>query len=201
GCADAGEPRQERNPRPRRACVRIAAERRGWPDRAHDRHRASARQDRLAELGLQHSPLRDAGPDRRGMRAESARSAPRARRADKRKPHRRQIMPEIGLDPRTVAQHARIGGILRGALIGIDLAGNPSLGIQRTVGSNISSIAIPSRNRRAAICFGLSCNVVLPLRFPRSKLDIVLGGVPWNFAATLLPRLLSLYWSLRLLPH
>src|SRR5437773_5311769 len=67
-CANASEPRQEQNPRSHRACIRRAGEFGGRPDRAHDRHRAGARQDRLAELGLQHSPPRDTGPDGRGMR-------------------------------------------------------------------------------------------------------------------------------------
>ena len=71
GGADASEPRQEQNPRSHRACVRSAAEFRRRPDRAHDRHRAGARQDRLAEPRLQHSPPRDAGTDGRGMRVES----------------------------------------------------------------------------------------------------------------------------------
>ena len=68
GGANASEPRQEQNPRAHRACVRSAAEFGGRPYRAHDRHRAGARQNRLAEPRLQHSPPRDAGPDGRGMR-------------------------------------------------------------------------------------------------------------------------------------
>ena len=60
GCTNASEPRQEYNPRSRRACVRSAADHLGRPDRANDRYRASARQDRFAEPRLQHSPLGDA---------------------------------------------------------------------------------------------------------------------------------------------
>src|SRR5262249_53591256 len=64
----ASEPRQEPDTRSHRACVRSAAERAGWSDRANDRHRAGARQDRLAEPGLQHSPPGNAGTARRGMK-------------------------------------------------------------------------------------------------------------------------------------
>ena len=63
--------RQEPDTRSHRACVRSAAELAGRPDRANDRHRAGARQDRLAEPGLQHSPPGDAGADRRGMKVKS----------------------------------------------------------------------------------------------------------------------------------
>ena len=45
-----------------------AAERARRSDRANDWHRAGARQDRLAEPGLQHSPLGDAGTARHGMK-------------------------------------------------------------------------------------------------------------------------------------
>ena len=62
------KPQQKQNSRPRRARVRSSADRAGRPDRAHHRHRASARQNWLAELGLQHSPPCDAGADRRRMR-------------------------------------------------------------------------------------------------------------------------------------
>src|SRR3954452_11842450 len=62
------EPRQEPDTRSHRACVRSAAERAGRSDRANDRHRAGARQDRLAEPGLQHSPPGDAGAARRSMK-------------------------------------------------------------------------------------------------------------------------------------
>ena len=43
-------------------------ERAGRSDRANDWHRAGARQNRLAEPGLQHSPLGDAGTARRDMK-------------------------------------------------------------------------------------------------------------------------------------
>src|SRR5262249_37967174 len=66
------EPQQKQNSRPRRARVRSSTDRAGWPDRAHDWHRASARQNWLAEPGLQHSAPCDAGADRRRMRVESA---------------------------------------------------------------------------------------------------------------------------------
>src|SRR3954447_4683213 len=66
--ANASEPRQEPDTRSHRACVRSAAERAGRADRANDRHRAGARQDRLAEPGLQHSPPGDTGTARRGMK-------------------------------------------------------------------------------------------------------------------------------------
>ena len=66
--ARASEPRQEPDTRSHRACVRGAAERAGRSDRAHDWHGAGARQDRLAEPGLQHSPPGDAGTARRGMK-------------------------------------------------------------------------------------------------------------------------------------
>ena len=66
--ARASEPRQEPDTRSYRACVRGAAERAGRSDRAHDWHGAGARQDRLAEPGLQHSPPGDAGTARRGMK-------------------------------------------------------------------------------------------------------------------------------------
>src|SRR3954467_10381106 len=66
--ARASEPRQEPDTRSHRACVRGAAERAGRSDRAHDRRRAGARQDRLAEPGLQHSPTGDAGTARRDMK-------------------------------------------------------------------------------------------------------------------------------------
>ena len=66
--ANASEPRQKPDTRSHRACVRSAAERAGRSDRANDRHRAGARQDRLAEPGLQHSPPGDAGTARRGMK-------------------------------------------------------------------------------------------------------------------------------------
>ena len=72
--ARASEPRQEPDTRSYRACVRGAAERAGRSDRAHDWHGAGARQDRLAEPGLQHSPPGDAGTARRGMRGEVPRS-------------------------------------------------------------------------------------------------------------------------------
>ena len=54
--------------RSHRACVRSAAERAGRSDRANDRHGAGARQDRLAEPGLQHSPAGDARTVRPGMK-------------------------------------------------------------------------------------------------------------------------------------
>src|SRR6516162_3327665 len=54
--------------RSHRACVRSAAERAGRSDRANDRHGAGARQDRLAEPGLQHSPPGDARMARCGMK-------------------------------------------------------------------------------------------------------------------------------------
>src|SRR3954469_1496945 len=66
--ANASDPRQEPDTRAHRACVRSAAERAGRSDRANDWHRAGARQDRLAEPGLQHSPPGDAGTARRGMK-------------------------------------------------------------------------------------------------------------------------------------
>src|SRR5258708_8788724 len=66
--ANASEPSQEPDTRAHRACVRSAAERARRSDRANDWHRAGARQDRLAEPGLQHSPLGDAGSARRGMK-------------------------------------------------------------------------------------------------------------------------------------
>ena len=50
--ANASEPSQEPDTRSHRACVRSAAERAGRSDRANDRHRAGARQDRLAAPGL-----------------------------------------------------------------------------------------------------------------------------------------------------
>src|SRR4051794_6995807 len=66
--ANASEPRQEPDTRAHRACVRSTAERARRSDRANDRHRAGARQDRLAEPGLQLSPPGDAGTARRGMK-------------------------------------------------------------------------------------------------------------------------------------
>jgi IS5 family transposase len=51
-----------------RACVRGATERDGRSDRANDRHGAGARQDRVAEPGLQHSPPGDARTARRDMK-------------------------------------------------------------------------------------------------------------------------------------
>src|SRR5947207_13012227 len=57
--------------------LRRAGEFGGWPDRAHDRHRAGARQNRLAEPRLQYSPRCDAGSDGRGMR-RSLPAAPHA---------------------------------------------------------------------------------------------------------------------------
>ena len=75
GCTNASEPRQEQNPRSHRACVRSAAEFRRRPDGAHDRYHAGARQDWLAEPGLQHSPFRNIAADRRDMKMEWARSA------------------------------------------------------------------------------------------------------------------------------
>src|SRR5258708_29029569 len=70
--ANASEPRQEPDTRSHRACVWSAAERAGRSDRANDWHRAGARQDRLAEPGLQHSPPGDAGTARRGMKTGEA---------------------------------------------------------------------------------------------------------------------------------
>ena len=67
--ANASEPRQEPDTRSHRACVRSAAERAG----RNDWHRAGARQNRLAEPGLQHSPPGDAGTARRGT-AEAGRT-------------------------------------------------------------------------------------------------------------------------------
>ena len=86
--ASASEPRQEPDTRAHRACVRSAAERAGRSDRANDWHRAGARQDRLAEPGLQHSPPGDAGTARRGMKtvelsAYSNRSSGRKKEARK----------------------------------------------------------------------------------------------------------------------
>src|SRR6478735_8845093 len=66
--ANASEPRQEPDTRAHRACVRSATERARRSDRANDWHRAGARQDRLAEPGLQHSPPGDAGTAGRGMK-------------------------------------------------------------------------------------------------------------------------------------
>src|SRR5262249_9824120 len=66
--ASASEPRQEPDTRSHRACVRVAAERAGRSDRANDRHGAGARQDRLTEPGLQHSPPGDARTACRGMK-------------------------------------------------------------------------------------------------------------------------------------
>jgi IS5 family transposase len=59
---------REPDTRSHRACVRGAAERAGRADLSNDRHRAGARQDRLAEPGLQHSLPGDAGTARRGMK-------------------------------------------------------------------------------------------------------------------------------------
>src|SRR3954464_9617405 len=47
---------------------RSATERARRSDRANDWHRAGARQDRLAESGLQHPPPGDAGTARRGVK-------------------------------------------------------------------------------------------------------------------------------------
>ena len=74
--ARESEPQQEQDTSPHRARVRGSAECTGWPDRAHDRHRAGARQDWLAEPGLQHSSPGDAGAACRCMKVESVRSVP-----------------------------------------------------------------------------------------------------------------------------
>ena len=65
---EGGEHDAREGARPCRARIRPAAERAGRSDRANDRHGAGARQDRLAESGLQHSPPGDAGTARRGMK-------------------------------------------------------------------------------------------------------------------------------------
>src|SRR5215510_5093053 len=88
GSASECQPQQKQNSRPRRARVRSSTDRAGRPDRTHDWHRASARQNWLAEPGLQHSAPCDAGADRRRMRVETVlESTPRA---DKRAPRWRQ---------------------------------------------------------------------------------------------------------------
>src|SRR5262249_40638467 len=72
--ASANEPRQEPDTRSHRACVRSAAERAWRSDRANDRHGAGARQDRLTEPGLQHSPPGDARTACRGLEGSGARA-------------------------------------------------------------------------------------------------------------------------------
>ena len=72
GSASECQPQQKQNSRPGRARVRSSTDRAGRPDRTHDWHRASARQNWLAEPGLQHSAPCDAGADRRRMRVETA---------------------------------------------------------------------------------------------------------------------------------
>ena len=59
----SGEPREEPHPRPHRACVRRAGDGARRPPGAHHRHRAGARQDRLAELRLQRPPAGHARTD------------------------------------------------------------------------------------------------------------------------------------------
>src|SRR5207253_9449578 len=111
--ASASEPRKEPNTRSHRACVRSAAERAGRSDRANDRHRAGARQDRLAEPDLQHSPPGDAGTARRGMKTGSRlqcsnRSSGRKKEAGKTIENRTQ--------PELVPNQASKSNIVRGAL-------------------------------------------------------------------------------------
>ena len=110
--ARASEPRQEPDTRSYRACVRGAAERAGRSDRAHDWHGAGARQDRLAEPGLQHSPPGDAGTARRGMKVKSLCSFNRSSGRDG------AVKTAIKLKtaPDIVPHHAAKSTIVRGAL-------------------------------------------------------------------------------------
>src|SRR6516162_7739626 len=115
GSASECEPQQKQNSRPRRARVRSSTDRAGRPDRTRDRHRASARQNWLAEPGLQHSPPCDAGADRRRMRVESTSGKHAERRTDKRAP--RWAINATNYRPALVAITRRTG-IVRGALVG-----------------------------------------------------------------------------------
>src|ERR1700684_4030964 len=74
--ADEREPPEEQGSGPHRARVRCSTELAGRPDRADNRHRAGASQNRTAEPCLQHPPACDAGTD--GRRIGS--SAPGASR-------------------------------------------------------------------------------------------------------------------------
>ena len=109
--AKASEPRQEPDTRSYRACIRSAAERAGRSDRAHDWHGAGARQNRLAEPGLQHSPLGDAGTARRGMKVKSLCSFNRSSGRDG------AVKTAIKLKtaPDIVPPHAAKSTIVRGA--------------------------------------------------------------------------------------
>ena len=73
------------------------AERAGRSDRANDRHRAGARQDRLAEPGLQHSPPGDAGTARRGMKTVESSGG-----GKKKAGRQSKIGPNPNLCPRTL---------------------------------------------------------------------------------------------------
>ena len=98
-----------------RACVRGAAERAGRPARAHDRHGAGARQDRLAEPGLQHSPPGDAGTARRGMKVKSLCSLTEAAGAEG--AVKTAIKYQIGNSTDLVPHHAAKSTIVRGAQV------------------------------------------------------------------------------------
>ena len=102
--------------RSHRACVRVAAERAGRSDRANDWHDAGARQDRLAEPGLQHSPPGDARTARRRMKAgessavfQSKQRAEKGSREDG-KSIANRTQPKLGLN------QASKSSIVRGAL-------------------------------------------------------------------------------------
>src|ERR1700704_4578232 len=109
--ARASEPRQEPDTRSYRACVRGAAERAGRSDRAHDWYGAGARQDRLAEPGLPHSPPGGAGTARRGMKVKSLCSFNRSSGRDG------AVKTAIKLKtaPDIVPHHAAKSTIVRGA--------------------------------------------------------------------------------------
>ena len=66
------KPEEEQDSSSHRACVWSSADLSRQPAGAHDRHRQSASQDRIAEPRVQRPPPRDVGADSHSMREKSA---------------------------------------------------------------------------------------------------------------------------------
>jgi hypothetical protein len=72
-------------------------------DRANDWHRAGARQDRLAEPGLEHPPPGDAGTARRGVKTVESSAVFQPKQWAEKKPGRQsKTGPNPNLCPRTL---------------------------------------------------------------------------------------------------
>ena len=100
--AGGSEPEEKPDSRSHRACVWGSANITGRPDRADDRHRPSASEDRIAKPRVQHPPPRNAGADGCCMRAKSACAARNGAPDDSAQPRRCRIIYHLTANPRGV---------------------------------------------------------------------------------------------------